>query len=110
MQRKDSFTTGIVYMPVGLVYVAAALRASDTGVMFADTFAETPRRVRRQGGFCVYGLRRDEVLGCSGAHCEKVGWRLKSHVWGHFAERPPMRSRESSAQADDWSCSAWRMT
>lgn len=62
VQRNDPFTTGIVYMPVGLAYVAAALRANDVDLTVVDAFAERPGQVRRQGEFCVYGLNSNQVL------------------------------------------------
>jgi anaerobic magnesium-protoporphyrin IX monomethyl ester cyclase len=62
LQRNDPFTTGIVYMPIGLAYVAATLRRSDIPVMVIDAFGERPRQVRREGNFNLLGLREAEVL------------------------------------------------
>ena len=62
VQRNDPFTTGIVYMPVGLAYVAASLRAAGFDVTVIDAFAEYPRQARREGKFTLMGLRDDEVL------------------------------------------------
>ena len=42
-QRNDPFTTGIVYMPLSLAYVAASLRAADIPVKVIDAFAQRPR-------------------------------------------------------------------
>lgn len=62
VQRNDPFTTGIVYMPVCLAYVAASLRAHGVGLTVIDAYAEKPRQVRRQGQFYVYGLKPAEVI------------------------------------------------
>jgi radical SAM superfamily enzyme YgiQ (UPF0313 family) len=62
VQRSDPFTTGIIYMPVSLAYLAAALREQGIEVAVIDAFAEKPRQVRRQGRFCLYGLKPDEVV------------------------------------------------
>ena len=62
VQRNDPFTTGIIYMPVGLAYVAASLRAAGFDVNVIDAFAEYPRQARREGKFTLMGLRDNEVL------------------------------------------------
>ncbi len=61
VQRNDPFTTGIVYMPFGLAYAAAALREAGFPVQVVDAFAERPRQARRVGKFTLMGLREDEV-------------------------------------------------
>jgi anaerobic magnesium-protoporphyrin IX monomethyl ester cyclase len=61
VQRSDPFTTGIVYLPVSLAYVAAALRASGAAVTVIDAFGEAPKAVRREGAFNVFGLTIDDV-------------------------------------------------
>jgi len=62
VQRNDPFTTGIVYMPVGLAYVAASLREAGIPVQVIDSFAERPRQVQRVDKFTLLGLTCDEVL------------------------------------------------
>ncbi len=62
VQRNDPFTTGIIYMPVGLAYVSSALRAAGFDVKVIDAFAERPRQARRDGKFTLMGLRDAEVL------------------------------------------------
>jgi radical SAM superfamily enzyme YgiQ (UPF0313 family) len=62
VQRNDPFTTGIVYMPIGLAYLAATLRQSEFPVRVIDAFGERPRQVRREGYFCLLGLTEAEVL------------------------------------------------
>lgn len=61
VQRGDPFTTGIVYMPIGLAYAASSLRAAGFPVQVIDAYAERPRRVRRWKQFSVFGLTEDEV-------------------------------------------------
>src|SRR5262249_19892700 len=53
VQRNDPFTTGIIYMPIGLAYVAASLRASELPVKVIDAFGEAPRNVRKAGDFMI---------------------------------------------------------
>lgn len=62
VQRNDRFTTGIVYMPIGLAYVAASLRGAGIDVRVIDAFGEDPRRSRREGAFSVLGLTPEEVV------------------------------------------------
>lgn len=62
VQRNDPFTTGIVYMPVGLAYVAAAMRSAGIAVQVIDAFAENPDQVRRVGNFSILGLYPQDVI------------------------------------------------
>lgn len=62
VQRNDPFTTGIVYMPVGLAYVAAALREADIPIHVIDAFAERPKQARRVDTFTLMGLNDSEVV------------------------------------------------
>ncbi len=62
VQRNDPFTTGIVYMPIGLAYTAAALRDAGLPVQVIDAFAGQPRQARRSEKFTLMGLTDDEVL------------------------------------------------
>jgi len=61
VQRNDPFTTGIVYMPVGMAYIAASLRANGLPVHVIDAFAEQPHRARRVGKFTLMGLSEEGV-------------------------------------------------
>jgi len=61
VQRNDPFTTGIVYMPIGLAYVAAVLRQARFPVHVIDAFGERPRQARRRGAFSILGLEPLEV-------------------------------------------------
>ncbi|TMJ01384.1 MAG: B12-binding domain-containing radical SAM protein [Alphaproteobacteria bacterium] len=62
VQRNDPFTTGIIYMPIGLAYVAASLRHNGLPVKVIDAFGEAPRQVHKAGDFMVLGLSTDEVI------------------------------------------------
>src|SRR5215213_3753121 len=62
VQRNDPFTTGIIYMPIGLAYVAAALRQQELPVKVIDAFGEAPRQVHKAGDFMVLGLSTNEVM------------------------------------------------
>jgi len=61
VQRNDPFTTGIVYMPIGLAYTAAALRDSGYEVEVIDAFAEAPKKGNQTGPFTLLGLTDDEL-------------------------------------------------
>lgn len=60
-QRNDPLTTGIVYMPISLAYLAASLRAGGHPVQVLDAYAAAPRQARSQGEFYVYGLSQAEL-------------------------------------------------
>ncbi|UYN89089.1 MAG: B12-binding domain-containing radical SAM protein [Anaerolineales bacterium] len=60
-QRNDPLTTGIVYMPISLAYLAASLRAAGHPVQVLDAYAAAPRQARNQGEFYVYGLSPAEL-------------------------------------------------
>jgi len=62
VQRNDPFTTGIIYMPIGLAYVAAALRQASLPIKVIDAFGEAPRKVRTAGKFMFLGLSQQEIL------------------------------------------------
>lgn len=59
--KRDLFTTGIVYMPIGLAYFAASLKRAGFAFTVIDAFAEAPNRVREKDGFIFRGLTADEV-------------------------------------------------
>jgi radical SAM superfamily enzyme YgiQ (UPF0313 family) len=62
VQQNDPFTTGIVYMPVSLAYLAGSLRKADHAVRVIDAYAVKPRKSRRRGEFVFFGLDADEML------------------------------------------------
>jgi anaerobic magnesium-protoporphyrin IX monomethyl ester cyclase len=62
VQRNDPFTTGIVYMPIGLAYTAAALRDAGYEIKVIDAFAEEPEKGYRYGDFTLHGLTQSDVI------------------------------------------------
>lgn len=62
VQRNDLFTTGVVYMPIGLAYIAACLRQEKLPIRVIDAFAEKPLQVRNEGGFMFLGLSPKDVV------------------------------------------------
>ena len=62
VQRNDPFTTGIVYMPISLAYVASSLRSAGIPVKVIDAFGQRPYQARRRGKFLLLGLKNDQVL------------------------------------------------
>ena len=59
---KDPFTTGVVYMPIGLAYGAAALKRADFNVHVFDLFGQEPKRVERVGSFVRLGASDADLL------------------------------------------------
>src|SRR3990172_6330528 len=62
VQRSDPFTTGIVYMPISLAYLAAALRQAGRSVQVIDAYAAAPRQRRQEGNFLFFGLTEEQIL------------------------------------------------
>ena len=62
VQRDDPFTTGIVYMPISLAYLAAALREAGRMVQVIDAYAAAPRQTRSSGKFLFFGLSNEQLL------------------------------------------------
>jgi anaerobic magnesium-protoporphyrin IX monomethyl ester cyclase len=62
VQRNDPFTTGIVYMPLSLAYIAASLREAQIPIEVIDAYAQNPAQARRRQQFLVIGLTVEEVL------------------------------------------------
>lgn len=71
-QRNDPFTTGIVYMPVSLAYVAAALRSASIDVRVVDAFGEAPEQCEHDGAFSRLGLSFDQVVARVAPQCDVV--------------------------------------
>jgi radical SAM superfamily enzyme YgiQ (UPF0313 family) len=63
VQKNDLFTTGIVYMPIGLAYAVAAMSKEGLSVKVIDAFGQKPKQARENGNFLVLGLYVDEILG-----------------------------------------------
>ncbi|MFC1453110.1 B12-binding domain-containing radical SAM protein [Verrucomicrobiota bacterium] len=62
VQRDDTLTTGIIYMPVGLAYLAAVLREQGLPCKVIDAFGEEPNQCRIEDRFLVRGLTPDQVV------------------------------------------------
>jgi radical SAM superfamily enzyme YgiQ (UPF0313 family) len=62
VQRSDPFTTGIVYMPISLAYLAAALRQAGRDIQIIDAYAAAPRRMRAEANFLFFGLSDEQVI------------------------------------------------
>jgi anaerobic magnesium-protoporphyrin IX monomethyl ester cyclase len=54
VQTNDPFATGIVYIPIGLAYVAASLRRAGLPITVIDAFSEAPRQVRKAGERAIF--------------------------------------------------------
>jgi radical SAM superfamily enzyme YgiQ (UPF0313 family) len=61
-QKDDLFTTGIVYMPIGLAYLAATLKKNGHQFKVIDAFGEKPSQVHCSGDFLIQGLSEKEVV------------------------------------------------
>jgi hypothetical protein len=62
VQRNDPFTTGIVYMPFNLAYLASSLRENGFSIHVIDAFAARPRQAHREGEFTWFGLSINEIV------------------------------------------------
>jgi anaerobic magnesium-protoporphyrin IX monomethyl ester cyclase len=62
VQKSDPFTTGIVYMPISLAYLAETLRAAGHAVKVIDSYGNAPRNNYSDGSFVYYGLSADQLL------------------------------------------------
>ena len=58
---QDPFTTGIVYLPIGLAYLAGSLRAADIDFRVLDAFGKNPNNAQKIGNFIRLGLD-DEII------------------------------------------------
>ena len=68
VQKSDLFTTGVVYMPIGLAYTAGFLRSKGIEINFIDSFGEKPNQIEFKDDFISRGLSTKEV-------CERVDSR-----------------------------------
>lgn len=62
VQKNDPFTTGIVYMPLALAYVAAALREQNFSPVVIDAFAENSHQAHRWNHYLLMGLTPQQIL------------------------------------------------
>lgn len=46
IQKNDKFTTGIVYMPIGLAYVVSYFKKNNINVQVCDLFGQKPQKCR----------------------------------------------------------------
>jgi anaerobic magnesium-protoporphyrin IX monomethyl ester cyclase len=61
VQRNDRFTTGVVYMPIGLAYIAASLQRENIPLKVIDAFGSRPFQTRDVGIFSHLGLHPEQV-------------------------------------------------
>ncbi len=61
-QRSDLFTTGVVYMPIGLAYFAAALKKAEYDFKVIDAFGDNPKKAAVVENFLIQGLNTQEVV------------------------------------------------
>ncbi len=83
VQRNDPFTTGIVYMPIGLAYIASSLRKAGFEIKVIDAFASNPRLARQAGKFLILGLNYDDVVKEIPDNCRVIfvyAINLTSHI------------------------------
>lgn len=62
VQCSDPFTTGVLYMPIGLATIAAVLKRENHEVQVIDAFGLAPKQVIRTGIFYHFGLQAKEVV------------------------------------------------
>ena len=55
IQKNDKFTTGIVYMPIGLAYASASLNKNGIEHEVLDLFGKLPNRYIKKNGFLILG-------------------------------------------------------
>lgn len=72
VQRNDPFTTGIVYMPISLAYLASSLRSAGNDVEVIDAYAAAPRQSVREGAFVFYGLTIEQIIAKLSKHPDAV--------------------------------------
>jgi len=62
LQCNDMFTTGIVYMPIGLAYFAGALKRDGFSCSVIDAFGESPNQFWFDERFFYRGLTPREIV------------------------------------------------
>lgn len=62
LQRDDIFTTGVVYMPVSLAYLAGELRQHGVDCHVIDAFGESPNQFWQEGQFIYRGLTPKQIV------------------------------------------------
>lgn len=61
-QKSDLFTTGIVYMPIGLAYFAGTLQQNNFECNVIDAFGEKPEQFQENNNLLIRGMMPDEVV------------------------------------------------
>jgi hypothetical protein len=61
VQRNDPFTTGVVYMPIGLACFAGVLREDGFRVQVIDAFGEKPNQCWTEDPLLLRGLHANEI-------------------------------------------------
>jgi len=61
-QKSDPFTTGIVYMPIGLAYAVAIAKENNVPFQLIDAFGEDPNFSTINGNFILLGLTSEDVV------------------------------------------------
>ena len=62
VQQHDTYTTGIVYMPVSLAFICGALTESNLEFQLIDAFGENPQNITQGDGTWSFGADVLEVL------------------------------------------------
>jgi len=60
--KNDLFTTGVVYLPVGLAYLASKLKQESIPFDLIDCFGEKPNQFRSVNNFVFRGLENSEII------------------------------------------------
>jgi radical SAM superfamily enzyme YgiQ (UPF0313 family) len=60
--KSDPFTTGIVYMPIGLAYAVAVAKNRNIQFQVLDTFGLSPKQSRLSQDFVYLGLNPEETI------------------------------------------------
>ena len=82
-QGHDLFTTGIVYMPIGVASVAATLRREGFSPSVVDAFGEAPNRFWRRSGFVFRGLVPEQAAGRVAADSVAIGIYAQNLTYHH---------------------------
>ncbi len=62
LQRDDIFTTGVVYMPVSLAYLAGELVHNGITCHVIDAFGDSPNQFWQENQFIYRGLTPDQIV------------------------------------------------
>ena len=63
LQQNDMFTTGVVYMPIGLASFAGVLRNNGIKCAVIDTFGESPNQWMIDKGYLFRGITATQLTG-----------------------------------------------